>query len=235
MNIIKLYLVLLFITAGTVILQSQSTDTDTSYLETGTNLMEITFNLNKPVGTFNNAVDKLLYGATVAFYAQRDAERYSFYGVDITYAHLGSLTNTITSTFDPFEDRTATNFISTQFVYRYYTSFYLASLEPFVEARLGPHIFYTSTSTTFLDGSDETDFVFEETDFGLSYSVAVGASIDFGSSFLGLVKLGYSGGTATTYMTPSESIIQEYPIDNFSKVSSALNYLTANFGIAFSF
>ena len=235
MIIIRLSLLLFLMTVSFTMLLSQAEETDTSYIDSNARLIEASFDINSPLGNFNTSLDRgAIYGASFAFYMEREAETYSFYGFHFSYGHLGSLTNTITSQFIPFEDRTVSNFLTAQFVYRYYTPFYLSKVEPFVEARLGPNFFYTSTSTTFLDGSAETDFFFNETDFGLSYALAIGANISFAESFFGTLKFGYSGGTATSYLVPSDQIRQEFPIDNFTRETNPINYLGVSLGIGIS-
>ncbi len=226
---------MILVTVSMTILQSQSEESDTSYVDVRARLLEFTFNINSPIGTFNNNIGKTLYGASGTYLFQRDSERYSFYGIDLTYAHLGSLSNTISSTGDPFEDRTGTNYISAQFVYRYYTSFHTPNIEPFIDAKLGAHLIYTASSITFLDGTGGTDFLFEETDFGLAYSVEAGTNFNLGKSLFATIKFGYTGGTATSYSIPADAILLEFPIDNFTKYTSAISFLTTKIGLAFSF
>jgi len=235
MNIIRLGLILFFITVSMTILQSQSEELDSSYMDEKARLLEFTFNINNPLGTLSNNIGQALYGASGTLLMQRDSERYSYYGIDFSYAHLGSLTNTITSNGFPEEDRTSTNYISAQFVYRYYTTFHTTRIEPFIDVKLGPHLMYTATSITFLDGSGGTDFLFEETDFGLAYAVEAGANFNLGNSFFGTLKFGYTGGTATSYSVPADAILLEFPIDNFTKFTSAISFLTTKIGVAFSF
>lgn len=231
---IYIHIILIFISSS-IIAQKVTTTTEVDTLETNVSIAEISFDNVLPIGSFKTNLDKSnLYGFSLAYLNQRKAENYSFWGIGFSLAHMGSLSNTISTIGNvPFSDRTGSNFMSLYGIYRQYAPFYNKIFEPFFEANIGPSVFYTITTTTFLD-DESTDTNFDETYFGLAYSVGVGFTANIYQGFIASFKCNFVGGTNVTYAVPGE-LVQEFPIDNFAVRNSQTNNLRFHFGLGYSF
>jgi len=201
-----------------------------------TQIIELTFDLVGPVADFSNSLNKSIYGVTGAFYTQTRSEQYSHYGLQASFYRIGELTNTVTNGVDePFTDTTSSNAVFVRFLYRRYAPFYLPRVEPFMEVAIGPHVFYTSTNTVFFDEEGSSSLSFDETDFGLSYALTIGTTVQIVDRLLGVIKVGYNGGTATSYLVPNEELQTAYPIDSFVTEVDRPSYFSFNIGAAFLF
>lgn len=198
-------------------------------------LFEFTLDGIVPLGNFGTNLDKNLTGYTVTYLNQREAKSYSFYGIQMSRYGLGALSGTISSSGVAFTDRTNSVMVSLHGLYRQFTPFYLKRIEPFFELAIGPQFLYTGTSTTFFDDNSSTEYNFEETDFGLSYGIGVGATIKVVPQFFVLVKAHYFGGTSVNYLLPSETLQTEFPADSFRLRSSQLNYIKLQIGLTYSY
>lgn len=193
------------------------------------NFFEFSLDPSTPVYSFKDKLDRNMFGFSLAYLRQRKAERYDFFGIELSYAHMGS----ITADFFEFEDRTGSNLINVQLLYRYYPDFFFWRIEPFIEAKFGPQWMYTQTTTTsFID--DSSNLIFEHSDMGLAYAVGLGFTGHIASQVFLLAKINYNGGTSVTYYVPGE-YTSGLPIDNFTPETSPVNYLNWQLGISVSF
>jgi len=193
------------------------------------NFAELSLDINNPIYSFGNRLDKTLYGLSVSYLRQRNVRRPDCFGVQFSYAHIGS----ITQNFFDFEDRTGTNLMSLRFLYRFYPDFYFWRIEPFIETSFGPQLVYTVTTTTsFID--DSASLNFEESDMGISYGVGLGFSTYISGQVFLLTKFSFNGGSSLTYFMPGD-YIQGLPFENFYAETSSINYLNLQLGLSVSF
>jgi len=193
------------------------------------NFAELSLDINNPIYSFGNRLDKTLYGLSVSYLRQRNVTRPDCFGVQFSYAHIGS----ITQNFFDFEDRTGTNLMSLRFLYRFYPDFYFWRIEPFIETSFGPQLVYTVTTTTsFID--DSASLNFEESDMGISYGVGLGFSTYISGQVFLLTKFSFNGGSSLTYFMPGD-YIQGLPFENFYAETSSINYLNLQLGLSVSF
>ena|GEM_PF-2704717 len=198
-------------------------------------LLELTAELNFPNLGFGRAVNINTVGFSGTFLTRAKSKSYALAGLDVNYFSLGSLSNTILSQGAQFTDFTRSNYISARFLYRVYAPFFTSRIEPFIEAGLGPQIFYTMTTTTFLDEQGSSNIIVDESALGLTYGLAVGATVAVQDQFFAIIKLGLRGGTATNFLHPRDSLSSEYPIDNFDLSNDALSLIHISLGISYSF
>lgn len=185
---------------------------------------------------FKNNVGKNLIGLSCSILNQREAEGYSFFGVNVNFSHIGSESgDVLIGGISSFNDNTSSNFTSVLFVYRHYLPFYYKILEPYFEVGVGPQYFFTTTTTTYFDTESASEINFEESDFGLAYGMNLGLTIKIVNRLFALVKVGYYGGTATSYLTPDDTDLANYPVDRFDQRTSQTNFLKIQFGAAYSF
>jgi len=230
MSIVRiLFVVLLSLLSGFNVQAQEANSTysvDTSKL---INFAEISLDVNKPIYSFRDRLDKTLYGLSVSYLRQRKLKRLDCFGVQFSYAHIGS----ITQNFFDFEDRTGTNMMSLRFLYRFYPEFYFWRIEPFIETSFGPQIVYTVTTTTsFID--DSASLNFEEFDMGISYGVGLGFSTYITSQVFFLTKFSFNGGSSLSYFVPGE-YVQGLPFENFFQETSSINFLNLQLGLSVSF
>ncbi len=193
------------------------------------NFIEFTLDPTIPLYSFKENLNKNLFGISMAYLRQRKPERFDYFGIQFSYAHIGS----ITESFFDFEDRTSTELMNLKFLYRYFPNFYFWRIEPFVEIGIGPQVIYTVTSTNyFLD--DTSSLNFDESDFGLVYGIGLGFTTYLTGQVFLLTKVNFNNGTAMTYYVPQE-YDQGLPIDNFDPETSAINYINWQLGLTVSF
>jgi len=238
----KAFLLLIF-TLGSVILQAQSTDeneieemeADQEEADTQVGLMEFSFDFVNPTGNFKDYLNKDLGGFSFSIMGQTRSKNYSFFGMHLSRYSLGTLSADINDGGFSYNDRSSTKLWTFQGIFRQYTPFYFKIVEPFVELGLGPQFIYTGTTTTFFDEDSTTEFNFDETGLGMSYSISVGFNCKIVDQVFASVKFGFYGGTSTAYLVPQESVTTEFPINSFSLRSSQLNYLKVQIGAAYAF
>jgi len=193
------------------------------------NFIEFSVDALNPVYDFGDQLDKNLVGFSINYLRQRKKTRLDYFGVSLSYAHIGSLT----ASFIDFEDRTSTEMLNMKFLYRYFPSFYFWRIEPFIELGFGPQLIYTLTTTTsFLD--DASSLNFENSDFGLAYHAGIGMTAYLVGQVFLHVKFNLNGATSMTYYVPQE-YIAGLPIENFNPETSSINYLAWQFGLTVSF
>lgn len=193
------------------------------------NFAELSLDINNPIYSFGDRLDKTLYGLSVSYLRQRNVKRLDCFGVQFSYAHIGS----ITQNFFDFEDRTGTNLMSLRFLYRFYPEFYFWRIEPFVETSFGPQLVYTVTTTTsFID--DSASLNFEESDMGIAYGVGLGFSTYITGQVFLLTKFSFNGGNSLTYFVPGD-YVQGLPFENFFAETSSINYFNLQLGLSVSF
>lgn len=198
-------------------------------------LAEATLDFIIPTLSYGSVVERNSVGFTGALLIRTKSKNYNLAGIDASYFSLGSLSNTISSQGEQFTDFTRSNYASVRFLYRMYAPFYTARIEPFLEAGLGPQIFYTMTTTTFFDEQSSSNIVVEEISLGLTYGLSAGATIALTDNVFGLIKVGMRGGTATGFLVPRERLSSEYPIDNFDFTNDPLSSLQVSLGVSYSF
>jgi hypothetical protein len=198
-------------------------------------IIELTFDAVLPYSGFKRSLNKNLVGFTAAYYAQSNSKQYAHLGLLFSLYRIDELSNTILNGFDQFMDTTTSSAFMARFIYRQYAPFYYKGLEPFVEASVGPHVFYTSTNTIFLDAQGGSSFTFDESDLGLSYGVAVGSTIYVIENILGVVKFGFHGGTSTSFLVAERGLTTLYPIDSFITQVDRVGYFSINLGLEYTF
>lgn len=182
-----------------------------------------------PTSTFKDKLDRKMFGCSFTFLKQRDISQMGLLGVQMAYQHLGAVSRIYTD----FEVRTGTNLWNLKMMYRYYPDFFFWRIEPFIEAGFGPQIMYSLTTTTFFtDGA--SDFMFDETNLGLTYMAGFGFTTYLSDGFLFLTKFNIHSSTNMTYLAPRE-YSSGLPIDNFDLERSAINYFDLHIGISYVF
>ena len=224
---IKLFYILVLLSLISFSLNSQEEYGEES--EVRLNYIEFTVNPVYPIQTFKNKIDKNLLGFSISYLKQREASRLDYFGIQFSYTHFGSLTQD----FIDFEDRTGTNMMSLNFLYRYFPNFYFWRVEPFLEVGIGPQFIYTLTTTTFFN-DDTIDYNHEESDFGLNYFIGAGMTIHITDQVFFLSKLSFNGGTSMTYFLPGEYQFG-LPIDNFTPETSSISLLNLQLGLSVIF
>ncbi len=229
-----LLLVVLCLAITEVIGQEVEVEGEETYNE-DVSMVEFTIDRLLLQNTFKNNIGRNLTGFSVSLLNQRSAPGYSFFGLNVNFVSIGSLSGTVNSGFDSFNDDTGSNFISALFIYRHYLPLYFKSIEPFFEVGIGPQFLYTSTTTTFFDSQGTSEINFEESDFGLAYGLDIGVTVKIVNQLFALVKFGFYGGTATTYLVPQEEVTTNFPVDSFDTRTSQTNYLKLQVGLAYAF
>lgn len=229
------WIILLMCLLGGVTIQAQEERAEEEIAEESVSLLEVTADLLYPNLKYGQAVDNNILGFSGALLFKTKSKTYGLAGIEASYYSMGSLTNTILSGGDQFTDFTRSNYASIKFLYRLYAPFYTARIEPFLEAGLGPHLFYTMTTTTFFDDESSSNIVVDEAALGLSYGLAVGATVAIQDQFFALIKLGIKGGTATRFLYPQNEVTSQYPIDNFQLSNDPLSILQLSLGVSYSF
>ncbi len=196
-------------------------------------LIELSFDLVSPTGIFGDNIDRTIQGLSFRYLNQTNSKSYSMLGVQVNYAHIGSLNATIQDFID-FNSETRSNFVSLELIYRYYLPYYNKAIEPFVEFGLGPQIFYTGTSTTLFDDQGSSDFFFESSDLGVVAHVDIGTTVKLWNNLFAILKASYNNGVAVTYDVPMETVVTEFPIDSFNQLTSQTNHFRFHFGLALS-
>lgn len=190
---------------------------------------DFTINLSSPIGNFGEKLDRNMIGFSAAYLKQRKDNRLDFFGLQLNYMHLGA----IDQVFAEFEERTGTNLVNLQAVYRYFPNYFFWRIEPFVEAGLGPQLVYSVTTSTFFDDGS-SDLNFEDSDFGLSYYVSIGFTLHIAESVLFVAKTGFNSSTSMTYEVPQE-YMGGLPFENFRPETSPLDFIHNQFGISYIF
>ena len=193
------------------------------------NFAEFTLDPVVPLYSFGDLVDKNLFGFSLAYLRQRKRNRIDYFGGQLSYAHIGS----ITQSFIDFEDRTSSEIINLKFLYRYFPNFFFWRVEPFLELGFGPQVIYTFTTTTsFLD--DTASLNFESSDFGLAYHACLGFTTHITGQVFFLTKFSFNGGTSMSYYVPGE-YVSGLPFDNFFRETSSVNFIQWQLGLTVSF
>lgn len=233
------FIVLSILSTSDILSQSRQLSRGSDSLEIITNedvkILELTFDALLPYSDFKRSLNKNVLGFTAAYYAQSDSKQYAHFGLLFSLYKLDELTNTIINGFDQFTDTTTSSSFMARFIYRQYAPFYYKGLEPYIEASVGPHVFYTSTNTIFLDDEGGSSFTFDESDLGLSYGIAVGTTIYLIDNILGVVKFGFHGGTSTSYLVAEQGLTTLYPIDSFVTEVDRVGYFSINLGLEYTF
>ena len=140
---------------------SEDEDSEVLYTDEHIQLLEVTVDFHLPFGDYNRALNRNLTGFTGTYLTQTKSKDYSLLGLQFSFFRIGDLTNTIISGPDQFTDTTTSSSIMARFLYRQYAPFFLPKIEPFLEASVGPHIYYTSTNTVFLDAQGGSSLNFD--------------------------------------------------------------------------
>ena len=212
---------------------AQEADT-TEYAPGKAKTFEFTFDPVKPVYTFGKDLDQTLFGLTAAYYWERKNEDYSFWGVQMNWAHIDSDKNTYFNGLEDVEDITSSNFFGLQAMLRYYPNFFFWKIEPFAEVAFGTNFFMTTTTRYYFDEDESSDFDFNEFDFGLAYGLGVGFTTHIAGQFFIVTKCSFFGGNSVTYQykTGTDEIV---PLDNFRDETSQTNYIRYQIGVSFTF
>lgn len=229
-----LLLVIILIAASAGHAQDTEKKTETEVI-VNENVKMIEFSVDpiSPTGRFKDNLEGNLTGLSFRYLDQRKSSAYSFFGIQISYAHIGALSNTISDVIQ-FNDDTSSNFASAEVIYRHYLPYFYKIVEPFIEFGLGPKMFYTFTSTTFLDEAGTSEFSFDSTQFGMVFHADIGVTIRLYNRLFAMAKIGFNSGTATTYDVPGE-LVTEFPLDSFMQNTSQTNFLKTSLGLAFAF
>lgn len=206
----------------------QAQDEDYS-VERPINFVEFSIDPVNPIYSFGDLVDKNLIGFSLAYLRQRNLDRLDYFGVQYSYVHVGS----ITESFFDFEDRTSTELMNLKFLYRYFPDFFYWRFEPFIEMGFGPQVIYTLTTTTFFT-DDAANLSFDKSEFGLGYHIGLGLTTHIAGQVFLLTKFNFNGSTSMTYLVPEE-YQSGLPIDNFKSETSPVNYLNWQLGLTVSF
>ena len=194
------------------------------------NYCEVTFTRMLPQSTFGDKLGRNVSGFSINYLRQRKLNKMDFFGVNFDYYHLGNSSEV----FQTFEERSGTNLMGLQGVYRLFPELYFWRIEPFIEGRLGAQFVYTVTTTTiFID--DTVDVNFDDTDFGITYGIGVGTTLYLLENAFLLFKINYESGTALTYLIPDDDPMGILPIENFKTETSSLDRLTWQLGLSFIF
>lgn len=217
-----------------LVMWSQDSDMEQDIAE-DISFVDFYLDINRPLQEFKKSIAETYIGFSFSYMVQRRVEQYSFFGIQLSYAHYGALSNTVsTQGFEDFNDNTGSNSLGLQFLYRYYTPFFYKTIEPFIEIGLGPQVFYTQTTTTFFDENNSSEVNFEEADLGLLYSVSLGSNIKIYEMVFGIIKFSYQGGSAMSYLVPQDMLSSEIPIDSFDATQSSTQHFSFQLGIAIS-
>lgn len=200
-------------------------------------MASICYNAVIPVSGFSDGIaGEGINGYVVSFHKQIDTSIYSFMGIEFNYNHIASFGNTINTGVDSFEDVTSSAFATMLFSYRHFSPIYKKHFEPFIQGGLGPQFFFTTTSTTFFDGSGATDFRFEENSLGLAYEVGLGFLSNITSGFNVITYFAFRGGSSVSYLSPDPNgLTTQFPIDSFLSRRDAPNYIKLQIGISYSY
>ncbi len=201
-------------------------------------VVEFTIDPVFPVNTFGRVLDRDLFGLSLSYLVERDSDQYDFFGFQLSYTHIGAISNNLIvpgqSGQIEISERTGSNFLGAHFIYRYYLPFFFWKVEPFAEASFGTNMFYTSTSTTFYDAEETTDFDVNEFDMGISFGLSTGFTLHLTSQSFIVAKLYYYSGNAISYTIDDEET-EEISIDNFRNETSQTNHLRLQLGISYTF
>lgn len=235
MDVLKRINLVLFILSLAFVATAQESSDEEYFEDDSADMLEVTIDYLSPYGSLRGSIDRSDLGFSFAFFKQTKSESFSHLGLQVSFFRIGSLSNVISSGGDSFTDVTNSNALTLRFMYRIYAPFYKGRLEPFLETGIGPHMLYTTTSTTFFDEQSSTDFTFEEADFGLSYNISAGTSFLVSGQFLIVAKVGLNGGTATSYLVANNGLQSTFPIDSFRRSTDRINYFTISLGGIYSF
>ncbi|NNE26967.1 MAG: autotransporter outer membrane beta-barrel domain-containing protein [Saprospiraceae bacterium] len=197
-------------------------------------IFEFTFDPIIPVYNFGRDLDQTLFGLTAAYYWERNKQDYSFWGVQMNWAHIDSDRNTYFNGVEEVEDLTSSNFFGAQFMLRYYPDFFFWRIEPFAELSFGSNFFTTTTTRYYFDEDNSSDFDFNEFDFALSYGLGIGFTTQIVQQFFLVTKCSFYGGNTVTYQY-QDGEDEIVPLDNFRNETSQTNYIRFQVGISFTF
>ena len=76
-------------------LNAQNSEADSDSLELSAKTFEFTVNPVFPINTFGDRLQKDIVGVSLSYLVQRDSKNYDFWGVQLSYTHMGSLSNDI--------------------------------------------------------------------------------------------------------------------------------------------
>jgi len=210
-----------------------STYDDNIYLT----LLSLNINFQFPQGTFARNSDRTTVGLGVSYYNNFSKKDDLFWAIHLSNFRIDRLSN---SFFVPdaglgydLSVRTKTSLIFLGYGLRYYPDFYTPSLEPMVEIRLGGNYIYTYSSETIND-SENSDVSFHNSDFSFAYAVGLGFQYNIQRGRALQLMLNYHGGTNGTYFISEDNGFQ-YPIDNFVRRTTQLDYLQLSVGFTFGF
>ena len=200
------------------------------------NFFEVNFDYLLPGGSFKNNIDKNLAGFSLSYLKQLESKsNYSFWGLHLSRFNLGGRSGLVSDNGFSFNDDTETIYYTLHFLYRHYLPFFYKTIEPYVELAAGPQTIYTRTNTTFIDELSTTEINFDETSFGLSYGLSLGVSVKIYQQFFLGLSAGYFSSNASTYLVHREDLDFEFPVDNFDRRNSQLNYFKFRMGVLYSF
>jgi len=190
-----------------------------------------------PLETFAKNVDGSRFGLGLSYYNNFSKKDDFFWAIHFSNFRIDRLTNTVLVPAFPagyeLNLRTKTSLIFLGYGLRYYPDFYTPSFEPFLEIRLGGNYVYTYTSETIND-SEESDLNFHNSDFSFAYAIGLGLQYNVRQGQALHFILNYNGGTSASYFIDEETGF-EYPIDNFVRRPTQLNYLQIAVGFTFGF
>lgn len=191
--------------------------------------IELSFERTFPISTFQENLDRNLSGGSLTYIYQYNKKRMNFFGVELNFAHIGS----VSTTFFDSSVTTGSNILGLNFLYRHFPDFYFWKIEPFIEVGLGPQFFYTQTTTSFFDIEASDDIDFEEFDTSLMYGIGLGFNLHIAQQVFFVTKVSFNGGTAATYLVDRDDSFS-FPADNFRPETTQTGYIRWKFGFSVS-
>ncbi len=199
----------------------------------------VSFNLTNqiPLETFSRNLDGTRFGLSFSYYNNFRKKDDLFWGVHISNFRIDRLSNTfiVQEQFVEFDlfSRTKTSLVFLGYGVRYYPDIYTALFEPFIDVKLGSNFVYTFTSDR-IDGAEEADITFNETDLTFAYAVGLGVQYNVRQGQAIQLTVDYnSGGSASYYVVDDKGF--QNPLDNFVRRTTQLDYVQIALGLTFGF
>ncbi|MBK9735702.1 MAG: hypothetical protein IPO92_12340 [Saprospiraceae bacterium] len=202
------------------------------------NFFEINLCAIKPIGAFKKNIPSTKPGIEIAYLRQIKAEKPLFWGLSFYYTQLGNSSATLEEFLDfalvDFNYSTTSNLMGLNGKFRFYPDISLGRLEPYLEAQLGYKWLYTGTTKTLASDTESSDFMFEESNFSLTYGISAGLNYRVKENVYINFKANYLPGLSTAYYAKDKNNQIEFSsIDQFNLKNSTTDILRWDLGVTF--
>jgi hypothetical protein len=194
-----------------------------------------------PQGGFAQKYDKSRPSFHLSLYRQMQVNQPLFIGFEFAGFNLDKYSQDIyfdnNGVIEAWQSTTSSSARYYNLLSRYYLPWQLGKVGFFAEFNGGLSWFYTKTSFSLKDNTEETEVDTDKNDVATIYGASIGSHLSLSSKVYFYIKAGYQAGLSTYYYTKKNEIneILDYTIDAFDLQKSTTDIFKYDIGITYAF